>query len=77
MAINTGWDGKMYRYAVEELKNWVSRADHKPLVLRGARQVGKSFLANMLADEAFESIAEINFEQTPEMAELFSSQILI
>lgn len=64
----------MYRFAIEELKNWVSRSDHKPLVLRGARQVGKSYLVNMLADEAFESIAEINFEQTPEMAELFSSK---
>lgn len=64
----------MYRFALKELKNWVSRQDHKPLVLRGARQVGKSYLAHMLADEAFETLAEINFEQTPEMAELFNSR---
>jgi len=64
----------MYRFALEELKNWASRPDHKPLVLRGARQVGKSYLATMLADEVFDAIAEINFEQTPEMAELFSSR---
>ena len=64
----------MYRFALEELKNWVPRQDHKPLVLRGARQVGKSYLAHMLADESFETLAEINFEQTPEMAELFSSR---
>lgn len=64
----------MYRFALKELKNWVSRQDHKPLVLRGARQVGKSYLAHMLADEAFGGLAEINFEQTPEMAELFNSR---
>ena len=64
----------MYRFALEELKNWASRPDHKPLVLRGARQVGKSYLATTLADEVFDAIAEINFEQTPEMAELFSSR---
>src|SRR3989339_147494 len=64
----------MYRFALEELKNWASRPDHKPLVLRGARQVGKSYLATMLADEVFDAIAEINFEQTPEMAELFRSR---
>ncbi len=62
----------MYRFASDELKRWASRPDHKPLVLRGARQVGKSYLARMLADEAFETIAEINFEQTPDIAELFS-----
>ena len=64
----------MYRFALEELKNWVSRQDRKPLVLRGARQVGKSYLAHMLADECFETLAEINFEQTPEMSELFISK---
>lgn len=64
----------MYRFALNELKKWAQRADHKPLVLRGARQVGKSYLAKMLADEYFEQIAEINFEQTPELAELFSSR---
>jgi len=64
----------MYRFAIRDLKDWVSRPDHKPLVLRGARQVGKSYIAHMLADEAFETLAEINFEQTPEMAELFSSR---
>ncbi len=64
----------MYRFALTELKNWAARLDHKPLVLRGARQVGKSYLAAMLAEEKFEAIAEINFEQTPEIAELFSSR---
>ena len=64
----------MYRFALEELKRWASRPSHKPLVLRGARQVGKSYLANILADEDFDAIAEINFEQTPEIAELFSSR---
>lgn len=64
----------MYRYALENLKEWAKRDVHKPLILRGARQVGKSFLARMLANEAFETLAEINFEQMPDAAELFKSK---
>ena len=66
----------MHRFALEELKKWASRPDHKPLVLRGARQVGKSYLANMLAAEFFETIAVINFEQAPEMADLFNLSLI-
>jgi predicted AAA+ superfamily ATPase len=64
----------MYRVALDELKDWAGRATHKPLVLRGARQVGKSFLVHMLAEEVFETLIEINFEQTPDFAELFASR---
>lgn len=52
----------MYRFALTELKNWAARLDHKPLVLRGVRQVGKFSLATKLAKEEFEVIAGINFE---------------
>ena len=64
----------MYRHALENLKEWAKRDAHKPLILRGARQVGKSFLVRMLANEVFETLAEINFEQMPDAAELFKSK---
>jgi DNA replication protein DnaC len=42
----------MKRKALAELLKWRNRAGRKPLVLRGARQVGKSYLARALAEEA-------------------------
>ncbi len=59
---------------IRNLKEWTKRDIHKPLILRGARQVGKSFLVRMLVDEVFETLAEINFEQMPDVAELFISK---
>ena len=64
----------MYRFLLEQLKEWATRQSRKPLVLRGARQVGKSYLVRMFAKDAFESLAEINFEQMPDVAELFKSK---
>jgi predicted AAA+ superfamily ATPase len=64
----------MYRFLIEDLKEWAARQGRKPLVLRGARQVGKSFLVRMLAEADFENLAEINFEQMPDAAELFASK---
>jgi len=49
------------RKALEDLKVWSERRNRKPLILRGARQVGKSTLVRMLAIE-FEGFIELNFE---------------
>ena len=55
---------KMYypRFIDSYLSEWASRKTHKPLLLRGARQVGKSTAVHHLA-EGFESFVEINFEK--------------
>ncbi|MFM8765074.1 MAG: AAA family ATPase, partial [Spartobacteria bacterium] len=62
----------MKRRALDELLKWKTRAGRKPLVLRGARQVGKSHLARALAGAAFEGILELNFERDASLAGLFS-----
>jgi hypothetical protein len=64
----------MYRVLLEQINEWAGRKDRKPLILRGARQVGKSSLVRIAARDIGKSLAEINFEQTPEMAELFASK---
>ena len=64
----------MYRDMSEYLKIWKDRETRKPLVLRGARQVGKSYLVRMFAGEAFSYLAEINFERMPDAASLFASK---
>lgn len=54
------------------LAEWASRQDHKPLLLRGARQVGKSTAVRHLA-ESFGSFVEVNFERQPAYMQLFEA----
>jgi predicted AAA+ superfamily ATPase len=61
----------MYRNALTYLKHWKKQTNRKPLVLRGARQVGKTWLVRQFAKENFDQLLEINFDQTPEQAKLF------
>jgi predicted AAA+ superfamily ATPase len=64
-------DHIMYRNALADLKNWKNQKNRKPLVLRGARQVGKTWLVREFAKEDFDHVIEINFDETPEQAKLF------
>jgi len=64
----------MKRRGLEYLKEWYSRKRRKPLVIRGARQVGKSYLVRMFAAENNLELIEINFEKYPEYGEIFESK---
>lgn len=48
------------------LQNWFEDRDHKALVLRGPRQVGKSYAIRKFGTERYDSIIEINFEDRPD-----------
>lgn len=63
----------MYRFAIKDLNTWGKSMNRKPLVVRGARQVGKTFLIRLFAKKNFEHLLEINFERDPEAASLFVS----
>ncbi len=52
----------MYRMLEDKLKIWKNQPDRKPLLLRGARQVGKSYTVEKFAKEHFASVALVNFE---------------
>lgn len=58
------------------LKEWAARAEHKPVLLRGARQVGKSTAVRNLG-KTFESFVEINFERQPEYKSLFQENLVV
>ena len=58
----------MKRDAVDILNEWKKRLNRKPLIIRGARQVGKSYLVRMFGQKYFDNTIEINFE-TEEWAE--------
>ncbi|MCF7957557.1 MAG: AAA family ATPase [Phycisphaerae bacterium] len=61
----------MYRFAMKFLQDWKEQPDRKPLVIRGARQVGKSSLARMFGDSYFDNIVEVNFEEDQKAAGYF------
>ena len=55
------------------LKTWLKANDRKPLVIRGARQVGKTWLVRHFAEMAGRRLIEINFEKQVAVASLFAS----
>lgn len=62
----------MYRSVLDYLIKWKMKVRRKPLVIRGARQVGKSYLVSMFAEQNFSDFIEINFEKDQEVISLFS-----
>lgn len=62
----------MYRYKIEELKRWKESDDRKPLIITGARQVGKTWLMKEFGKNYYEKCAYINFEDNNRMQQLFS-----
>ena len=61
----------MKRYALNQLKVWKDQPNRKPLILQGARQVGKTWLMKQFAKECFEHAVYINFENNQLLAHLF------
>ncbi len=58
-----------------QLEYWVRHKDRKCLIVRGARQTGKTFAIERFAEERYEEAVEINFKQTPSAAEIFSGDL--
>lgn len=61
----------MERYAINELIKWKEKANRKPLILQGARQVGKTWLMQKFASESFSKSIYINFENNAQLSNLF------
>jgi len=64
----------MKRLLFNELVNWRDSSSRMPLLLRGARQVGKTHLVRQLG-ETFKNYVEINFEKTPELIKIFNQDL--
>lgn len=63
----------MFRIKEESLKNWLNKKSKKPLILRGARQVGKSTLVRNFADSQGLILHEVNLERHRTLDALFST----
>ena len=65
----------MYRIAIEALYKWKNSKRRKPLIIEGARQVGKTWLMKEFGDKAYRDTVYINFDSNSVMAELFASDL--
>ena len=61
----------MYREKIEELKKWKESPNRKPLIIRGARQVGKTWLMKEFGEKYYDKYAYINFDDNTRMNKLF------
>ena len=65
----------MYRIAIEKLLNWKQSKRRKPLIIEGARQVGKTWLMKEFGKRAYADTVYINFDSNSRMAELFAADL--
>ena len=61
----------MYRKKIEALKSWKNGINRKPLIIRGARQVGKTWLAREFGSSEYKQVAYVNFDGNSRMETLF------
>jgi hypothetical protein len=60
---------------MEELQRWKQRQNRKPLIIRGARQVGKTWLMREFGKTAYEKTVYVSFDNNRQMKELFSADL--
>lgn len=65
----------MYRIAIENLLKWKASKNRKPLIIEGARQVGKTWLMKEFGKQAYKDIVYINFDSNSIMAALFAADL--
>jgi predicted AAA+ superfamily ATPase len=65
----------MYRNILQDLLKWKDSPRRKPLVVRGARQVGKTWAVEHFAASSFESVVKLDFEKRPDFGTLFAGDL--
>jgi predicted AAA+ superfamily ATPase len=61
----------MERFALASLSNWKKSKNRKPLIIQGARQVGKTWLMKEFGRREYEQVAYINFESSDSLKAIF------
>ena len=64
---------RMKRNAIQELVAWKSSEDRKPMVLKGARQVGKTWLMKEFGQNYYDSYVYFNFDEEDELKSIFEA----
>ncbi|MDP2792390.1 MAG: AAA family ATPase, partial [Rectinemataceae bacterium] len=65
----------MERKSFTDLQNWQKKSNRKPLIVNGARQVGKTWILQEFGKRAYRNVAYINFEANTRMEALFASSL--
>ena len=65
----------MKRKIYDNLLLWKESKDRKPLMLQGARQVGKTYIINEFGNKEYSDYIYLNFEQNKDLATLFSENL--
>ena len=63
----------MKRFIIDDLRKWKDSKHRKPLILRGARQVGKTWILEEFGKEFANGFVTINFDKNPEHAQFFET----
>ena len=63
----------MQRELLQSLIKWKKNDDRKPLIIRGARQVGKTWLMKEFGNKQYKNIAYVNFETALSLHHIFES----
>lgn len=63
------------RKIIDQLHNWKSDPNHKPVILKGCRQCGKTFAARHFAQENYRSVVYINFFENPGAKSIFEGSL--
>jgi len=67
----------MYRNAMELLHKWKQKKNKKPLIIRGARQVGKTWIMKNFGTTAYKQMVYVNFDSNQQMKNLFEGNMSI
>ena len=68
---NTEGGKNMYREKIKELEEWKNSKDRMPLIIRGARQVGKTWIMKEFGKNNYKKVAYVNFDGNTRMTRLF------
>lgn len=63
----------MKRFILEELIKWKESKYRKPLILKGARQIGKTYILKQFGEENYEGVAYFNFDHDEDLYNLFEN----
>ena len=66
----------MYRKIIKELEKFKNESCSLPLMIIGARQIGKTYIIEKFAESEYENYIKINFEEQPEFKAVFEENLV-
>ena len=73
--LNIGGEVFMKREIYQDLLNWKNKREHKPLLILGARQVGKTYIINKFCQENYEHAVMINLFENTDVIDIYQSNL--